>query len=81
MRTLPLLALTGCLSTNYELSDEEINKCHPQIQKLEQSCDAWDGTFNKEVVDARKCFSERVVIVCSKIGLSGNSLYIGNYPQ
>ena len=76
-----MLLLEGCLSTNYQVEDSELEKCAPEVETLEQSCDAWNGTFNKAVVDARECFSDRVVIVCSNPGpFEPHSLYIGNYP-
>ena len=84
MNKLPLLALAGCLRTNYQIEDEELERCAPEVQTLEQSCDAWDGSFNKAVVDARECFGDdaRKVILCSNPGpFELHSLYIGNYPQ
>lgn len=85
---VPILALSGCLSTNYEVEDHDLTRCAQQVQMLENTCESAtvvgknnDQEYLKAVEDARECFGERVVILCSKIGLSGNSLYIGNYPQ
>lgn len=69
MNKLPLLFLASCLRTDYQVDDEELERCAPQITALEQSCDAWDGTFAPAVVEARECFSMEVKILCQNAGL------------
>lgn len=82
MRTLPLLALSGCLSTNYQIPSKELDKCEPEVEAMERACIEQNGTLNKAVDEARACFTDRVVIICSDFGgIEGAGLYIGNYPQ
>lgn len=68
MRILPLLTLTGCLATDYDLPSEELARCEPQIQAMERACIEQNGTFGKAVTDARECFTEDVKIICSDFG-------------
>lgn len=65
MKTLPLLALSGCLVTHSDLNSEEETKCAPQIEALERACVAREGKV-KETADALKaCLGETVKIRCS----------------
>lgn len=68
MRLLPIIAIAGCLRTDYDIPDEEQTRCAPQIQALEQSCAAWDGSFQKAVDDAKLCLTQQVRIVCQNPG-------------
>ena len=65
MKTLPaLLFLSACSQVDPELEA----KCPEEVQALEQSCDAQNGTFTQEVKRARICLGEQVKIVCSNPG-------------
>lgn len=68
MRLLPIIAIAGCLNRDYDIPEEEQDRCAPQIQALEQSCAAWDGSFQKAVDSARLCLTEQVRIVCQNPG-------------
>lgn len=67
-KILPLLTLTGCLVTHSDLTEEQEAHCQPQIEALEQSCEAQNGTFKKTVDDARLCLGEQVRILCQDPG-------------
>lgn len=62
-KLFPIL-LTACSQVPSDLKE----KCPEEIQALEQSCDLQNGTFKKEVQDARLCLGEEVRIVCSDPG-------------
>lgn len=68
MNKLPLLLLSGCLATDYDLPNEELTKCEPQVEAMERACVEQNGTFGKAVDEARKCFTQDVRIVCSDFG-------------
>lgn len=65
MKTLPtLLLITACSQVDPDLEA----KCPEEVQALEQSCDAQNGTFKKTVDEARMCLGEKARIVCADPG-------------
>lgn len=59
---LPLLALAGCLQTDYEV---DVSKCEPQIQELEQACKERNGLVKATADKVKECLGEDVKIICS----------------
>lgn len=81
MKTLPLL-LSACVYTNTDLTDSQREQCEPEIQSLQESCEAQNGTFKSVADEARECFGQRVQILCSNPGtFEPKKLYIGNLPK
>lgn len=68
MNKLPLALLAGCLHTDFQVNNEELERCAPEVTALEQSCETWDGTFAPAVIEARECFSMEVRILCQSPG-------------
>jgi len=64
MKLPALFLLTSCSQVDPDLEA----KCPEEVQALEQSCDAQNGTFTQEVKRARICLGEQVKIVCSNPG-------------
>ena len=65
MKTLPLLLL-GC--SQIDLPKETQERCKPEITALHETCNLWDGSFDRAVREARKCIGEDVRIICSNPG-------------
>ena len=61
---LPLLL--GC--SQIDLPQEAQDRCEPEITALHETCNLWDGSFDRAVRDARKCIGEDVKIVCQNPG-------------
>lgn len=61
MKTLPFLALAGCLQTDYEV---DVSKCEPQIQALEQACKERNGLMKSTADKVKQCLGEDVKILC-----------------
>lgn len=71
MKTLPtLFLLTACSQVDPDLEA----KCPKEVQALQQSCDAQNGTFKKTVDDARMCLGEQVKILCQDPGLGDKKI-------
>lgn len=64
MKTHALIFLASCSQVDPELEA----KCPEEVEALEQSCDAQNGTFKKTVEDARMCLGEQVRILCQDVG-------------
>lgn len=66
-RLAPLL-LAGCTFNDVDLPEKIKARCETELSALEISCDAWNGTFDKAVNDARVCIGEDVRILCQNVG-------------
>lgn len=64
MNKLLLPLLMSCSQVDPDLEA----KCPEEVQALERSCDAQNGTFKRTVDDARMCLGNRVKILCSDPG-------------
>lgn len=60
MKLPTLLLISSCSQVDPDLEA----KCPEEVQALQQSCDAQNGTFKKTVDDARMCLGDRVRILC-----------------
>lgn len=63
MKYAPLLTLTGCLQVSSDLTPEEESRC--PTERLEETCEAWNGEFTKAVEEFKICLGQRVKVICS----------------